>query len=177
MHRMFSAPSGLPSGLKLQTGPQVAKSTRLKASTWCTTRKPRCTPSQVVPLSTRCKRVRSSIRPIVPSRQTRMRAASWRIPIQTRTELLLRLLAGACLLPSLRNRASRASSSFSPRMKITHRLDRLLLRTVSSVWFFSVRPFYDPCSLPYRLLWTLFCSEAMYPARCKATRAASILQR
>jgi hypothetical protein len=148
---MFSAPSGLPSGLKPQTGPQAAKSTRLKASTWCTTRKLRCTPSPAAPLSTRCKRVRSSIRPTVLLRQTRTRAASWRIPIQTRTELLLRLLAGACSLPSLRNLESRASSSFLLCMKIAHGLDLLLLCTVSSVWFFSVRPFYDPYSPPNRL--------------------------
>jgi hypothetical protein len=152
IHRMFSAPSGLPSGLKPQTGPQAAKSTRLKASTWCTTRKLRCTPSPGAPLSTQCKRARSSIRPTALSRQTRTRAASWRIPIQTRTELLLRLLAGVCSLPSLRNRASRASSSFSLGMKITHGVDRLLLCTVSSVWFFSVRPFYDRYSPLYKLV-------------------------
>src|SRR6266576_5395399 len=31
-------------------------------------------------------------------------------------------------------------------IKITYGLDRLLLCTVSSVWFFSVRPYYDPYS-------------------------------
>jgi len=144
IHCIFSAPSGLPSGLKPQSGPQAAKSTRLKASTWCTTRKLRCTPSPAAPLSTRCRRVRSSIRPTVLLSQTQTRAASWRTPIQTRMELLLRLLAGARLLPSLRNRASRASPSFSLGMKITHGLNRLLLWlcAVSSVWFFSVRPLF-----------------------------------
>ena len=50
IHCIFSALSGLPSGLKLQTGPQAAKSTRLKASTWYTTRKLRCIPSPAAPL-------------------------------------------------------------------------------------------------------------------------------
>jgi hypothetical protein len=173
---MFSAPSGLPFGLKPQTGPQAAKSTRLKASTWCTTRKHRCTPSPAAPLSTRCRRVRSSTRPTVLSRQIRTRAASWRIPIQTRMELLLRVLEGVCSLRSLRNRASRASSSSSLGMKITHGLDCLLLCAVSSVWFFSVCPFYD--LYPFPIDWSYeLCSEAKYPARCKATGAISILQR
>jgi hypothetical protein len=106
---VFSAPSGPPSGLKPQTGPQAVKSTRSKASTWSTTRSSHCTPSLAAPPSTRYKRVRSSIRPTVPSRQTRTRGVSWRIQIRTLTELLLRLLAGACSLLSLRKRASRAS--------------------------------------------------------------------
>ena len=140
IHCLFSAPSGLPSGLKPQNGPQAAKSTRLKASIWCTTRKLRCTPNPAVPLSTQYKRVRSSIRPTVLLRQTRTRVASWRIPIQTPTVLLLRLPVGVSLLPSLRNQVSRVSSSFPLCVRITHELDRLLLCTVSRVWFFSVRP-------------------------------------
>jgi hypothetical protein len=109
---MSSALSGLPSGLKPQAGPQAAKLTRSKASTWCSTRKPRCTQNPAALSSMRCKRVRSSIRPTAPSRQIRTKGASWRIPIRSLTELLLRLLAGACSLPSSRNRVSRASSLF-----------------------------------------------------------------
>jgi hypothetical protein len=49
--------------------------------------------------------------------------------------------------------------------EITHGLDRLLLCTVPSVWFFSVRPFYDPCSPPYRLVFFIAKQCAQLVAR------------